>query len=200
MKFVLPALLCVAPALLPALVPTGRDVLLYDRAAILQGEWWRLWTGHWVHFSASHLAWNAAVLVGAGAWLENLQPGRLLRFVAVAAPVLSLSFLAGAPDMRAYGGLSGLATGVVVLLALGQWDRAPRARVWWGGALALISIKLGAETLHPAAWFAAFGGEIRPSPLAHFAGAMAAAVLFLSRLVTSGRFLGGRPTAGFSAP
>jgi len=59
-------LLAVLPAILLWLVPTTHSALLYDRTAILRGEWWRLWTGHWVHFSFSHLAWNLAVLLGAG--------------------------------------------------------------------------------------------------------------------------------------
>jgi rhomboid family GlyGly-CTERM serine protease len=198
MKFARPALLCAAPALLLMLAPVARDALLYDRTAILHGEWWRLWTGHWVHFSASHLAWNAAVLAGAGAWLERLQPGSLLRFVAVAAPLLSVSFLAGAPGMQAYGGLSGLATGVVVLLALTQWERAPRGRAWWGGVLALVALKLGVDAVRPDPLFAGFDGDVRPSALAHVAGAVIVAAFFLSRRSASWRFLSRRPAAGVS--
>ena len=67
------------PASLLWLVPGTTAPLLYERAALLDGAWWRLWTGHWVHFSMSHLAWNVAVLLGAGAWLERLQPGLLFR-------------------------------------------------------------------------------------------------------------------------
>ena len=33
-------------------------LLEYDRAAILHGEVWRLVTGHFVHWSVGHLAWD----------------------------------------------------------------------------------------------------------------------------------------------
>jgi rhomboid family GlyGly-CTERM serine protease len=185
MKSVRPVLLLAAPALL-GLVPAVREVLLYDRAAILQGEWWRLWTGHWVHFSASHLAWNLLVLASAGAWLERVRPGSLLRFLAVAAPVLGVSFLAGAPDMSSYGGLSGLATGVVVLLALVQLGRRRADRSGWLGVLVLVGLKLAFDATHPAPLLSRFEAQaVRPSVLAHAAGAAAALIYVMSPLTPS---------------
>lgn len=181
MRSLRPVLLCLAPAL-AGLAPAGRAALLYDRAAILQGEWWRLWTGHWMHFSISHLAWNAVVLVGAGAWLERLQPGCLLRFAAVAAPLLSVSFLVGAPDMQAYGGLSGLVTGVVVLLALMQLRGCSAGRGWWLGVLALVVFKLAIDATGSAPLFASFGPRaVRSSAFAHVMGAIIATGFFLSK-------------------
>ena len=35
-------------ALVIQLNPTWRDTLIYQRDEI--GQFWRLWTGHWVHF------------------------------------------------------------------------------------------------------------------------------------------------------
>jgi rhomboid family GlyGly-CTERM serine protease len=176
-------LLVVGPAVLLQLAPATHGALLYDRTALLHGEWWRLWTGHWVHFSVSHLAWNLAVLLAAGAWLEHLQPGRLLRYLLVAAPVLSGIFLIGEPAMQVYGGLSGLATGVVVLLALGQFVRDGRNRAWWGAALALLALKLGFDATHATPLFSRFGTTaVRSSALAHAGGAVTAVVaVFLSR-------------------
>lgn len=181
MKPLATALLCVAPALALAFVPTAADSLLYNRDAILGGEWWRLFTGHWVHFSLSHLAWNCVVLFGAGIWLERVQPGRLLRYLAIAAPLLSLAFLAIEPAMRVYGGLSGLATGVVVLLALTQLSRNPGDRPRWIALLVLVLLKLGLEAIRPTALFADFGATaVRASTLAHLAGAISALIFFLS--------------------
>jgi rhomboid family GlyGly-CTERM serine protease len=183
MKAFRPVLLCVLPAVLLAFVPAGRDLLLYDRSAILQGEWWRLWTGHWMHFSFSHLAWNLVVLLGAGAWLERLQPNRLPGFLLLVAPLISVILLIGEPGMQSYGGLSGLAVGVVVLLALTQ--RANRhagaARTGWGVLLAIVALKLIVEAAQAAPLFAGFGtSTVRPSTLAHAAGAVMALLFFLS--------------------
>lgn len=175
-----PFVLYVCPALLLWLAPGIRDPLLYDRTAILHGEWWRLWTGHWVHFSASHLAWNLAVLLGAGVWLERLQPGRLLHLALVAAPLISLALLVGEPAMQAYGGLSGLATGLVVLLALTQLGRRGQDRRWWCGLLVLVMVKIATDATQTEALFVGFGPQaVRSSALAHAAGAAAALALFL---------------------
>ncbi len=175
-------LLAVLPAILLWLTPVTHEALLYDRMAILRGEWWRLWTGHWVHFSVSHLTWNLLVLLGAGVWLEHLRPGRLLRYTLAGAPLISLGLLVGEPAMHTYGGLSGLATGVVTLLALTQLTAAGAARAWWTGALGLIAAKCAFDASHAQALFAQFDSPaIRPSALAHAAGAVTALAFFLSR-------------------
>src|SRR5215831_9002883 len=40
-----------------------RDALSYQRAAIGQGEWWRLLTAHFVHLDAGHASLNGLGLV-----------------------------------------------------------------------------------------------------------------------------------------
>lgn len=176
LRLVLP--LFALPAALLGLAP---QVFLYDRTAILHGEWWRLWTGHWVHFSVSHLAWNLTVLFGAGVWLERLRPGALLRYLPAAAPLISLVLLAGEPVMQSYGGLSGLATGVVTLLALVQLGQDHAGRVWWIGVLALVGWKIAFEAGHAVPLFSRFAtSAVRPSALAHAAGAATAVAFFLS--------------------
>jgi rhomboid family GlyGly-CTERM serine protease len=170
-----PLLLFVLPAVLVALVPMSHRLLVLDRHALAAGEIWRLWTGHWVHFSASHLGWNLAVLVAAGTWLERLHPGRLFRHTLVAAPLIGSAVLAGEPGLDFYGGLSGLATGVVVLLALPQVRTSGAGRWLWAGVLALVALKLVRDQVAPAALFADLGTSgARASTTAHAAGAVAA--------------------------
>ncbi len=168
-------------ALPAALVASAPAAFLYDRAAILQGEWWRLWTGHWVHFSFSHLAWNLVVLLGAGTWLEHRQPGAARRYALAAAPLISLGLLAGASEMHTYGGLSGLATGLVALLALVQIRTQPAERGWWLAVLALTAGKIAADAVCSAPLFSRFEtGSIQISTLAHLLGALLALPVFLS--------------------
>lgn len=182
MKPLRPVLLLYAlPALLVALVPAAPGALLYDRDAVWRGELWRLWTGHWVHFSASHLGWNLLVLLVAGTWLEKGQPGLLLRYTLLAAPVISLGFAALAPDMQSYGGLSALAVGVVTLLALGQSARNRGDRTCWRAVLLLVTGKILLEVGRDEALFGIFPALIHVSVLAHVAGAGLAMVFFLSR-------------------
>ena len=183
--FVLPAVLCFV-------TPWTGDALALDRAATRHGEWWRLWTGHWVHFSASHLCWNLLVVAAAGSWLESLRPGRPWRFAVVAAPLISGALLALEPAMQIYGGLSGLATGLVVLLALEQLSRDDAGTSWWRGLLLLVAGKIAFEAGHDTALFSRFADHaLRPSAWAHAVGAATGAAFFLSRRTGACLPLGG---------
>jgi len=178
-------LLFVLPALFLWAARESNAYLWYDRAAIAHGQWWRLWTGHWVHFSWSHLAWNLAVLMTVGAWLECIRPGSLIRCTFVTAPLISLALLLGDPGLQVYGGLSGLAVHVLVLLALHQIQRQPRQTLGWIAVLSLVAFKIACESALPFALFSRFENrDIHVSLLAHFAGAALAVVIFL---VTSAR-------------
>jgi rhomboid family GlyGly-CTERM serine protease len=175
------------PAVLFAFMPARHGLLLLDRTAVFAGQIWRLWSGHWVHFSASHLVWNLAVLLAAGAWIERVRPGLLLRHILLAAPFISVVVLACEPALQAYGGLSGLATGVVVLLALHQL-RTPGSLRWlWAAVLALVAVKTLHDTTHAAPWLTDYGrAGVRSSRTAHAAGASAALLHYLGgRLLTA---------------
>jgi rhomboid family GlyGly-CTERM serine protease len=46
--------------LLPCIAgDAGRLALRYDRGALAAGQWWRLFTGHWVHLGLRHAILNA---------------------------------------------------------------------------------------------------------------------------------------------
>ncbi len=153
-----------------------REAAFYLRSELFGGEIWRLWTGHLVHFSGSHLFWNLAVFVPSAAWLERLdrRGGRV--FLLVASPLISLLLLAFDPSLLRYGGLSGLATGTLVLLALLQLSRRdPREPAWfWWGVLGIVAAKLIAEQVTKAPLLASNLGDVRTVPLAHLAGALCA--------------------------
>lgn len=203
MKFLRrPLLLFALPAVVIAIAGNARGALLLDRNSVAQLEWWRLWTGHWVHFSPSHLLWNLAVLLAAGSWLERVRPGLLGWFSIGAAPLISLAVLAGEPGLAAYGGLSALATGVVVLLGLQQLQRPGATRLLWTGVLVLLAAKLVGEALRGESWLLQFDrNAVRLSRVAHIAGAAAGGLshllltLFLRRWTSPARC--GRHTAAF---
>ena len=170
-----PLLLFALPTVLVAFAAARHGQLVLTRNAVADGEVWRLWTGHWVHFSSSHLLWNLAVLIPVGVWLERLRPGLLWRHVLVATPLVSCAILTLEPDLQTYGGLSALATSVVVLLALHQF-RAARAGRWlWISVLALVAAKILAEVRFGDAGFARYDvPAVRTAWSAHVAGALAA--------------------------
>ncbi|MGB1556259.1 MAG: rhombosortase [Oceanococcaceae bacterium] len=97
----------------------GQRWLRWDRGALQEFEWWRLWTGHLIHASWPHVGLNLAGL-GLVAWLFP-EPvgwkGQALRFVWLSL-FISLLMYATLPELYWYVGLSGVLHGSFVL---GLW-------------------------------------------------------------------------------
>ena len=51
----------------------------YDREKILDGELWRMFTGHLVHWNGSHLIWDLLVFVACGGLLDVVCPRSLAK-------------------------------------------------------------------------------------------------------------------------
>ncbi len=93
--------------------------LRWDRAALTEFEWWRLWTGHLVHASWPHVGLNLLGLALV-AWLfpEPISARwHFLRFLwlGLASSVMMYVWL---PDLDWYVGLSGVLHGCFVI---GLW-------------------------------------------------------------------------------
>jgi rhomboid family GlyGly-CTERM serine protease len=175
------SLLCVAGWFFPKL----RDALLYDRDLIAGGQWWRAWSGHFAHHSASHLGWNLAVFLPAAIWLERIRPASARWFFAIGPLFISGVLWWLDPDLRFYAGLSGLTMGVLtllILLHLRKGTGESRQLGWWL-LLVLVGVKIAFEFRQPAtALFAGLPEGIRNVPLAHLAGAICAGLFaFTSR-------------------
>jgi rhomboid family GlyGly-CTERM serine protease len=173
------------------LAPTeAQGLCLYDRAAILHGEVWRLWTCHLVHFSASHLGWNLLAATVAGAWIERSAfPGSGV-FALLAPPCLGVALLAMDPQLGSYGGLSGLATAGFAFACACESRRADGSRALWRLALLAIALKIGWEFLSGHAAFSRFAGTgVQDAPLSHLAGLALGllAALFPSSIPDPGR-------------
>ena len=80
----------------------------YDRAAILRGELWRLVTGHFSHWSASHLGYDLFAFVILGAICERRERRLFAAMVVATALTVSLFLLAFRPDVETYRGLSAI--------------------------------------------------------------------------------------------
>ena len=79
----------------------------YDRAALLRGEVWRLVTGHFVHWSASHLAWDLLAFVILGAICERRRWLYVVVVLGTALIVSSFLFVC-CPEVAMYRGLSSI--------------------------------------------------------------------------------------------
>lgn len=164
----------------------GRGVAawwIYQRPGVLRGEVWRLLTGHLVHLSGAHLAWNLAALAAiAVLFAPALRTAAWVRVALASALTAGLGLLWLQPDVLATAGLSALLHGLV---AAGALAVAAAGRRGLGiAALALLAVKLLAEQLAgPLPWSsAAVGGGIAVD--AHLYGALgglAAGALELGR-------------------
>lgn len=90
--------------------------LQFDRSAILHGELWRIVTGHLTHWSSSHLFWDILVFLVLAGIIEWFSRKQLLVFIAAASFFISLLVLIGLPEMNYYRGLSGLDSGLFIVL------------------------------------------------------------------------------------
>ncbi|OGI56635.1 MAG: rhombosortase [Candidatus Muproteobacteria bacterium RBG_19FT_COMBO_61_10] len=100
--------------------------LVFDRAAIVQGEWWRLYTGHLVHSDARHALWNILALGVLAGLLERRGRRRLGLIVAFGAVGVDLWLWWGQPALQWYCGLSGLLNTLLVVVLFDLWSETRR--------------------------------------------------------------------------
>jgi rhomboid family GlyGly-CTERM serine protease len=145
---------------------------IYDRNAVLTGELWRLFTAPLVHFTPHHLAYDALVLIVAGALLQ-WRGYRGFAAVCMLSPLAGgMAVLCFEPGLAFYGGSSGVATGAFVLLATaGLLDRAG-GRWMYATVLLVAGLKILFEFNAGSFVFLSLDPEsFRPAPLCHVAGA-----------------------------
>jgi rhomboid family GlyGly-CTERM serine protease len=170
-----PPLLYVAGAafsLLVQCIPAWREALIYDRAALADGQLWRVWTGHWVHFGWAHFVPDTGLFLIVGWLLEERHRffARLAFFLMPAVISATLYFLD--PAMTRYGGLSAVDLGLLLYLAAQGWQRNWSDWFW----PAVIGIYILEVVLQ--AWHGGQGGgairfdepSIRIATSAHVAG------------------------------
>lgn len=134
-----------AACILLALAPDMAGAqLAYHRHAIANGELWRLWTAHLVHFSFAQAVADAAVLLACGALAEQAIGSRRMAWLLLcAAPLVSAGLFALAPSMAEYRGASALATACAVLAAALLWRLGP----WWRLGTAAAATAFATRTL-----------------------------------------------------
>ena len=171
--------LAVAAGIGTYVIPGLASHLVYDRAAILSGEVWRLLTGNWVHFSPSHLFYDLLALGIAGLIIERRGYPYFGLLCVLSALGITTALLAITPEVQSYGGLSGVATGAIIYLALhGLKEPGP----WWGICVAALVLTLGKVLLESMMGQLTFAAVHRipfvPVPLSHVVGGVTASLIF----------------------
>ncbi len=113
-----------------------RDIFIYDRGLVGSGEFWRLWTGHFVHFGWPHFIADAGLFLILGRLLEREHPVAL-RLTTVLMPLM----ISGAiyffdPGLVRYAGLSAVNLGLLLFYAAQGWQRA-KVDWFWPSILAI---------------------------------------------------------------
>jgi rhomboid family GlyGly-CTERM serine protease len=125
-------------ALIIQFFPAWRDGLLYDRDALQAGQWWRIWTGHLVHFGWGHFVADAGLFLILGAQLQ-VRHACFARLALLLMPAfVSAVIYWFDPTMIRYGGLSAVNLGLLLFFAAQGWQR--NWTDWFWPAVLLIYV------------------------------------------------------------
>ena len=158
------------------------NLWVYERSAIAHGEYWRLWTGNWVHTNYAHLWLNLAGFLLLGVMQPRLMWHRRLSLV-----IFLLGWCVGiglwffSPDVQWYVGFSGVLYGLYWLAGMDLWREGAR----WSAVVVLVGIcgKTGWDMWHTTPSFSATLIQAPIIYAAHIYGMGGAIVLdtFLNR-------------------
>ena len=161
--------------LLAALGEPARAWLRYDRTAIEHGQFWRLFSGNFVHLGAGHLLEDMAGLVLLWLLFEDVLVGwRMPALVCAGASAVGLGLFLGDPQVGWYVGISGALDTLWAAGALSLIRRRDR----FGSMLAAVLVaKLTYEQCFGALPFSTVstGGAVIVD--AHLYGAVAGALI-----------------------
>lgn len=155
------------------LLPAGAHAALYfDYQSALDGQWWRLLSGHWIHADVAHLSWNLAGLLVLGAVIEQRSRRLLLWSVLVGTIAVDLLLLAPLGGPERYCGLSGLLNTLMGVALYLCWrdSRSPVIAVTAALYLLKIAVEIhsGQSVITSISW--------PPYPIAHLVGLAGAPV------------------------
>jgi rhomboid family GlyGly-CTERM serine protease len=158
---------------------TAISWLEYRREAIRAGEFWRLWSAHFVHYSVIHAVLDGLSCLTLVFVLSKMgDRSSLLLRLAVIAPAISLVMFFTLPDMAIYRGASALAMALTAVSGLTIW----RARPGWRQVLVLLAIvlllKVAADSL--GVWPVSYSlpAGVRVAWQAHVAGIVCGLVVW----------------------
>jgi rhomboid family GlyGly-CTERM serine protease len=144
---------------------------IYSREHIAGGEFWRLVTGHLVHFSTEHLVANLAAFAVLLVLAKRTSANERI-WLGLACPILlGISLHLMRPELEAYGGLSGVLSAVFSFVAM-QYAVGRGVIAWlFRSAILLFAVKLTIEFTFGATIVGNFGNGIVVEPAAHALGA-----------------------------
>jgi rhomboid family GlyGly-CTERM serine protease len=124
------------------------QLFAFSAEGLHRGQWWRLWTGHFVHYGSAHLWGDWLAFVVWAALVEAESRRALAITLLIGAPLLLLVLDFVYPALAEYRGLSGIDTALVSELILlrgferhGKTDN-PGLGSWLSGLLGRRALRL----------------------------------------------------------
>jgi rhomboid family GlyGly-CTERM serine protease len=171
-------LICLA-ATTVFLLPGLEAALVYDRAAIIRGQFWRWVTGNLVHVSVAHLVYDVIVVALAGWIIERRHGGDWVTLCLVASVLIGGVVFVCHPQINRFGGLSGMAfAGMTYLAVQAASSSGIQRRFGWAG-LCLMIAKMTWEFVTGATVFIDTGHQSVVLPATHAAGAITGGIIAL---------------------
>ncbi|MES9834083.1 MAG: rhombosortase [Candidatus Thiodiazotropha sp. DIVDIV] len=170
--------LTIATVLLSAFmmaIPQNHSEIYFELSPVLSGEWWRLFSGHFIHSDWEHWFWNATALIVLGSYLEGQS--KHIWFMAILAGIagVDLLLLSDWSHVTRYCGLSGVLNTLLVVALYHYWRET---RSGWVVIAAMICLgKLILELLSGMSMITHISWP--PFPAAHLAGTVAGVLLLL---------------------
>lgn len=120
------------------------EALLWQREKILDGEFWRLVTGHWLHLNVSHFGLNVAAGMVVIIWIKpHVRTVDIALHLFLFSLLLGLCLLLFVPQLGWYAGLSGVLYGFLCLYSIRLFFS--QGSRWWAAAFLLIWLKITFE-------------------------------------------------------
>jgi|CXWL01.1.fsa_nt_gi rhomboid family GlyGly-CTERM serine protease len=171
--------LAVGIATIVYLLPSLGDALIYDRASIQAGEWWRLLTGNWVHLSDMHFISDVIGLLVIGSMLEQQKNSGMWLVYLISGIVIGMVIFLCLPTLQFFGGLSGIVTATLVYFCLtglikqGAWRRVCLS------LLVMVALKIAIEFMLGVSILSSTNQQsFIPVPASHLSGAASALLVF----------------------
>lgn len=161
--------------------------LIYDRSAIIDGEIWRLVTGHLYHFSSLHLWCNLVPLVLIGTCIERQSGSWLIGVCLMMGMAIGVSLFFAHPSMIRFGGGSGLVCGLFAYFGFSGANARGRRGTVCRLTLTVIFLKCGYELYtRDTLWVDWKDQGFVVMPLSHVVGCLSAPLcLLVQSMITS---------------
>ena len=156
------------------------SLCVYEREFIKEGEFWRIFSAHFVHFSFVHYILSNMAFLIVGVAVEQKKDsnfGWLLFFMAWS---IGLGLLCFEPNMLYYGGLSGMVHGLLYYRALLGLKEHQPYRSMSQMVLLLLPLKVCFEFYEQSSLLSSFSKQtFQVVPLSHLLGMVTAVLFFI---------------------